>query len=767
MSTANSLAPGSIVGSYQIIDMIAQGGMGIVYRAQHRILKREAALKILFPHLAADSEFTQRFLREGMAMGQLRHPNIVEVYDANVADGYYYLAIEYLPGGTLSQQMNRFHSTRQFMPVNDALKAIQQVALALNYAHSKGFVHRDIKPSNIMIAADGRYVVTDFGIVHAEGATKLTRSVEAMGTPEYMSPEQAQGMKVDGRSDIYSLGIVLYEMLTGKPPFVADTPWGTVYKHIKEPPTPITRVRTDLPGAVVEIANKTIAKKPEDRFQTAGELAAAIDGITKPKMRGGNASESFRTGVTTGTGGSNRLFIIGGIAVLLVVVVAAIVFVASTLLSPTTPPAAQSTLVAAAVTATRRAVATTAPAQTEQATVVDVTTQPTGTDQNNKATATIDSSSNTDSATATSEGATASAPPTATPPAPASVKASATTAPPETPIPQKTLAPTNTSSPGAAPKPGQLFDFEQAFSWRIGDQPYGSLEQSNAQSHDGAYSAKLTYDIPGVSNAFVVFLNDVQLPGQPTGLLAWVYGDGSGHFLNTWIGDANGQVRQYTFGRVFHAGWQQMIAWFDDTRPWPNTYISGPDNGKLSYPITFKALVLDAAPHGTATKGAIYIDEVTLTTQSVPASGATPIPAAAATASGAPITGTASAQDFSFGNYTIGRQQWGKPTSADGCGSFSNDNVGLWLKYEINFDIVNSGQSDISNWSPVFLSNIRNVLPTCVNKAGSTTISVGASTHVAYTLYMTGQYLETIEVKTDALTKKLCVDAYGKTITPC
>lgn len=733
MSTANTLTPGTVVGSYQIIDIIAQGGMGIVYRAQHRVLKREAALKILFPHLAADTEFTQRFLREGMAMGQLKNPHIVEVYDANVADGLYYIAIEYLPGGTLNQQLNRMHLSKQFMPVDTALSAIRQVAMALDYAHSKGFVHRDIKPSNILIAADGRYVLTDFGIVHAEGAAKLTRNVEAMGTPEYMSPEQAQGMKVDGRSDIYSLGIVLYEMLTGKPPFVADTPWGTVYKHIKEPPTPITRVRTDLPSAVVDIANKAIAKRPEERFQKAGEMAAAIDAILRTKTAG-NAPAA--------AGGSNRMLIIGGIAIAALVILAALAFVGSTLFAANNPPVTAPTPAATLVAATTRRPGT-ASATDDAATAATVVP----TKVNGNATATGAENTN---ATATGS----------------NVKATTTATAEVTAAPLKTAAPIGTVPPGPGLKPDQLFDFEQAVKWRIGDQPYGTLEQSNAQAHDGTFSAKLSYDIPEVSSAFVVFNNDAPLSGQPTGLVAWVYGDASGHYLNAWVGDALGQVRQYTFGRIFHTGWQQMVAWFDDTRPWPNSYISGPDNGKLTAPFTFKAFVLDAVPHGVAAKGAIFIDEVHLTTQAVPKADVTPIPTAPVPVTA--ISGTTpSALDFSFRNYTVGRTISGRPTSADGCSNFSTDNAGLWLKYEVNFDIVNSGQTDLANWSSVFISNNRNVLPTCVNKAGSTTIAVGASTHLAYTLYMTGQYLESIEVKVPNATRKLCVDAFGKSITPC
>ncbi len=749
MNSGSLLTPGRILGNYQIIDTIAQGGMGIVYRAQHRFIRREVALKVLFPHLTSDAEFTQRFMREGQAMGQLRHPNIVEVYDASFADGYYYLAIEYLAGGTLNQQLARLAAAHQAMPVNEALGIIRQVALALDYAHTKGFVHRDIKPSNIIIASDGRYVLSDFGIVHAEGATKLTRNVEAMGTPEYMSPEQAQGMKVDGRSDLYSLGIVLYEMLAGKPPFVADTPWGTVYKHIKEPPTPINRVRTDLSPEIVGVTNKAIAKKPEERYQTGAEMVVAIDAVLKRKS-------------ATRSPAAIRWLITGGIAALVVTILAAVSLAVVSLLGANNAPA--SVPPTAAATATRHV----SPGATTQSKNVIAATVTPAFDE--AATTTADAAE----PTATTHAASSRTPLPATDnPTPAN-EAGVT---PTAAKPSPTAAATSSGSPTPPPvttpaKPGQLFNFEQPLAWKLGDQPYGSLTQSTEQVHDGTYSGKLAYNIPATSNAFVVFLNTVPLSGQPTGMVAWVYGDGSGHFLNVWLADGSGQVRQYTLGRIYQKGWQQMAAWFDDTRPWPNGYVSGPDNGKLSYPYTFKALVLDAVPHGVATNGAIYIDEVYLTTQPIPASGApaTPLPSSGTAPPPQPTAaGTAtpaSGLDFNFSNYTVGRENWGKPTSADGCSNFVN-NAGVYLKYEVNFTINNSGQSDISNWSPVFTSNINNILPYCVNQGGSSTIASGSSTRVAYTLYMQGQYLATVDVRTAGLSKRLCVDASGKTITPC
>lgn len=169
-------------------------------------------------------------------------------------------------------------------------------------------------------------------------------------------------------------------------------------------------------------------------------------------------------------------------------------------------------------------------------------------------------------------------------------------------------------------RPGLLMDFEQAQTWRRGDEPYGRFERSTERARSGDYSARLSYDFPAVNNNYVVFLARPPLPisDHPTGLTAWVYGNNSGHFLNVWIRDSAGEVRQYTFGRIRHNGWQRMTAWFDDNRGWPNGHISGPDNGVLDFPVRFYAFVLDGVPDGQASSGTIYIDEVFVTTQPLP-----------------------------------------------------------------------------------------------------------------------------------------------------
>jgi hypothetical protein len=176
------------------------------------------------------------------------------------------------------------------------------------------------------------------------------------------------------------------------------------------------------------------------------------------------------------------------------------------------------------------------------------------------------------------------------------------------------LPQTRTATPRPATAlPGTVLDFERWSAWKRGDQPYGSLTPVTTMVHSGNFSGRLSYDFPAVKDNYVVFWATpaIPLPGQPTGLSAWVYGDGSGNFLNVWIQDAAGEVRQYTFGQVSHHGWQQMTARFDDTSPWPTAHISGPDDGKLSYPVRLSALVLDGVPDGQASSGVIYLDDVT------------------------------------------------------------------------------------------------------------------------------------------------------------
>ena len=277
------------IGPYQILARIASGGMGTVYRAQNTQANREVALKVLRSDRSDDPDFVRRFEREAEVMAELRHPNIAQVFEVGHIDDYYFIEMEYLPGGNLHSEIKSLRKAKQHMSVPQALGILKQMAQALEFAHGKGLVHRDIKPSNILISADGRYVLTDFGIVWYSDATQYTKTSQVMGTPEYMSPEQCQALPIDARSDLYSLGCVMYEMLTGDPPFTAEVPLAVTLKQVQEMPSTITTLRGDVPLRVSELVLKLLAKQPRLRFQNATQLNQAIDRIQN------SAADSSRT----------------------------------------------------------------------------------------------------------------------------------------------------------------------------------------------------------------------------------------------------------------------------------------------------------------------------------------------------------------------------------------------------------------------------------------------------------------------------------------
>ncbi len=264
---------GSQLGNFELIDELGGGAWGRVYRArQVNLGGRLVAVKVLHPALARDETARQRFVDEANHMAQLRHSNIVKVHDVGEEDGTYYFAMEYIEGNSLSEVIAREGS----MSAGRVAEMGAQIADALGRAHSRGVVHRDIKPGNILLDAEGRPVLTDFGIAKVGEGTGLTATGMSIGTPEYMSPEQAKGNIIDGRSDIYSLGVVLYEMLCGQAPFTAATPVAVGMKHISEPPQDPRELRPDCPEWLASIILRALAKEPFDRFGTAQEMAATL-----------------------------------------------------------------------------------------------------------------------------------------------------------------------------------------------------------------------------------------------------------------------------------------------------------------------------------------------------------------------------------------------------------------------------------------------------------------------------------------------------------
>jgi serine/threonine protein kinase len=263
---------GQTLGSYRILAELGRGGMGTVYRAVHVTRGYPIALKVLAPQLAQSPNFARRFLREMEAMRRLHHRHIVRLYQAGQAQGMLYMAMELLEGGSLDRRL-----AEGPLDLPSAVAILAQVAAALDHAHHHGVIHRDVKPSNVLFARDGRAVLGDFGLAKVAGQSRLTQTGVAVGTPEYSSPEQAQGRsQPDHRTDVYSLGVVAYQMLTGHVPFERDNTWATLLAHIRETPPPLQHWNRSIPPAVQAAVLRALEKSPDQRFASAGQFAQAL-----------------------------------------------------------------------------------------------------------------------------------------------------------------------------------------------------------------------------------------------------------------------------------------------------------------------------------------------------------------------------------------------------------------------------------------------------------------------------------------------------------
>ena len=267
---------GKQIGKYRLVEKLGQGGMAQVYKAYQPDLDRYVAIKVLHPHLTGDEDFATRFRREARAVAAIEHPHIVRIYDFDSDEDLAFLVMEYLEGTSLKALLHDLRRRDEQMDTAEVGRIVGAVAKALAHAHRQGLVHRDVKPSNVLITSDGRPVLTDFGIARIVDETVITESGGTLGTPAYMSPEQGKGESGDARSDIYALGVMLYQLCTGRIPFDADTPYAIILKHITAPLPPPRSICPELPESVERVILKALAKDPDDRFQNAGELDRAI-----------------------------------------------------------------------------------------------------------------------------------------------------------------------------------------------------------------------------------------------------------------------------------------------------------------------------------------------------------------------------------------------------------------------------------------------------------------------------------------------------------
>ncbi len=285
-STLRRELTGRTLGPYRVLEPLGQGGMAAVYKGYHPLLDRYVAIKVLHAHLTTDSQFVERFQREAAAVARVRHPNIVQVHDFGITDGITDMVMEYLSGSTLKERLTNLRVKGLTLPLSEVRAMTRELASALDHAHASGLVHRDVKPANVILRGSetGGYeaVLTDFGIAKILEGVQLTESGMSMGTPDYMSPEQASGGVVTPQTDVYALGVVVFEMLTNQLPFQADTPAAMLLKHISaDPPSPRV-ISPGVPAALDTVLFRALAKRPRDRWNSAGDFASALEMVLTP-----------------------------------------------------------------------------------------------------------------------------------------------------------------------------------------------------------------------------------------------------------------------------------------------------------------------------------------------------------------------------------------------------------------------------------------------------------------------------------------------------
>jgi serine/threonine protein kinase len=269
----------TIGGRYQIEELLGQGGMSAVYKATDPNLRRVVAIKLIHSHLSHEPNFVRRFEEEAAAVAQLRHPHIIQVFDFDHDEDTYYMVLEFVPGETLADRMQRLNQQGRQLGVEEIVHYAAEICRAVDYAHQRGMVHRDLKPANVMLNVQGEAILMDFGIAKIIGGQHHTATGAVLGTARYMSPEQIKGVEIDRRSDIYSLGVMLFEMASGRPPFNADSAMTLMMMHINDPIPDLRQLKPDLPPALVAVIEKALSKDREQRFQSATEMAEALEAV--------------------------------------------------------------------------------------------------------------------------------------------------------------------------------------------------------------------------------------------------------------------------------------------------------------------------------------------------------------------------------------------------------------------------------------------------------------------------------------------------------
>ena len=271
---------GRQLGPYKLEEQLGRGGMATVYRAFQTTVKRYVAVKVMSPDIARDPGFVERFAREAELIASLQHPHILPVIDYGEADGTHYIVMRYIEGGSLDDRMRRRPLTLQ-----ESARLLEQISAALDYAHKRGVIHRDFKPNNVLLDGEENTYLTDFGIARLmDSSSHLTITGTIMGTPAYMSPEQGTGRTVDARADLYSLGVVVYEMVTGRLPFSADTPASLIFQHAFQPPTPPQTYKPDIAPSVVAVIDRALAKNPDDRYQSGAEMTRPVIALENARV---------------------------------------------------------------------------------------------------------------------------------------------------------------------------------------------------------------------------------------------------------------------------------------------------------------------------------------------------------------------------------------------------------------------------------------------------------------------------------------------------